>query len=152
MTARVCPVHGEWSATGICRWCEPEETPLPAKPLMYLGIKVNTREEAGEIFADMLGPPPDVAKILRTYEPWYLARIGFMAIHLLTAADLPIQPPAVLEYQHAALRWERVARRWATKHGPWTLRDFAQQWQLFFDKLVALAVKQIEETLKEPKP
>lgn len=74
MTGRVCEVHGEWSASGVCRWCEPAWNPV-----------------------------------------WPLYRP--------TVADLPIQSPVVLEWQHAALRWERVRCRWNAKANEVLWRD-----------------------------
>jgi hypothetical protein len=145
MTGRVCPVHGEYAADGICRWCEPEDAahlealhvPLyaevpppgdlteamvglserlpPTSPTMYETTFTLTEKTEEAYVWRLEWTGLDVAKILRTYQPEYLARIGFKAIYCPTPADLPIQPPVVLEYQHAALRWERVARRWATK-------------------------------------
>lgn len=71
-------------------------------------------DRTNRAIADLLGPPPDVAKILRTYKPEYLNRIGFTATEpCLDYAHA--QEELRLVEQHAALRWERVARRWKAK-------------------------------------
>jgi hypothetical protein len=198
MTGRVCAVHGEWSAIGVCRWCEPtlpsvevltQKNPAPDAALRQAKVKdaipcrcgeyfwMGSQEErkavvngvahspeqcfklAGEppdaealrIAHELLGAPPDAAKILRTYKPEFLTRIGYdwtrgPAVEDLAdaplavcsfdledalqelwrrvqarAATMPVYVPdfdaeaARLRSEHAALRWERVARRWNWK-------------------------------------
>jgi hypothetical protein len=173
MTGRVCPVHGEWSDTGICRWCEEPKQPEPRKvhPDVPKGstfcrcgeyawvswCPANERE--GVIAGVFHGPaqcfkpdaePPayDWTRGPEVDDPATLplaVRSFDLEVALqelwrrmrARAAKEPVCVPdfdaedaeaARIAAQHAALRWERVARRWEAKHR-YTILDVAVQWR-----------------------
>jgi hypothetical protein len=133
MTARVCPVHGEYAPTGICRWCE-----KPSGANVY-GESPGARAlREVKAYAEMLGPPPKPLPPTFTF-----AREDAIAVHwildftpAICPEDLTAAFDAEVAAQHAALRWERVARRWVWKHCP--------AWMVPHDGLVPLP--------QEPKP
>lgn len=149
MTGRVCTVHGEWTATGLCRWCETgprvvevgRVTVTPAEPLPEglqrtmdaAWLRLNTFGSATMFFPDERDAP-------------YID------------AETHAAEQSRLAAQHAALRWERVARRWAAKHRPWTMRDAVNEWSA---RALANYLKRLEEDFfprlpvsdpKEPPP
>jgi hypothetical protein len=140
MTARVCPVHGEYAADGICRWCEPEPaTEAVELPGMVGQWRKPDRVEVNE------GGVPSYFWDLGTYtllNPTYML-VSWDAV-LREAAKRPVSRQAVdaaeesrLLAQHAALLWERVARRWNYKHrrpGGLDERERAYVWRSWLDQ------------------
>lgn len=134
MTARVCPVHGEYAPTGVCRWCEPDDTvefqyvPIEAHPPSpYWPVKAVT---AAELVAEFGESPVasalrDAAGLQRAMNEFWckLATRALYGVGLRFTASEPVidaethaAEESRLLSQHAALRWERVARRWNYKH------------------------------------
>lgn len=144
MTARTCPVHGEYSADGICRWCEPETEKYSLKSVDALTHQWFI-DRTNQAIADLLGPPPKLLPLTHLATPVVidlnepedarasmdeaiarLVTVGYVAVEYRYAepehtvavitADMNAEEESSLLAQHAALRWERVARRWGNKH------------------------------------
>jgi hypothetical protein len=164
MTARVCPVHGEYAADGVCRWCEPEairsepvyvvrpveqvvgkETAAAKAPPKTIteydwtrGPEVDTPEKLARI-ANVDVAPRLNAVLDAINHAWVRiirARLQDDAIEAAHLMFSPLECGPLLAAERAALRWERVARRWVWKHCP--------AWMVPHDGLVPLP--------KEPKP
>lgn len=162
MTGRVCEVHGEWSESGTCRWCE-AETPASAYhvscdvPAVLKDICPTPEERLDEVVKEY----HDAFTLIEKTADAYVWRLQMPLRDWLRAppswrldyedpayvAELNAAEESRLDTQHAALHWERLERRWATKHGPWTLRDLAQLWHQQFDKVIAQSLKRLEESL-----
>lgn len=167
MTARVCPVHGEYAADGICRWCEPDDTvefqyvPLEAHPPSpYWPAKAVTAKELVAEFGEFGESPGasalrDAAGLQRSMnEFWcklvtrklYSVGLRFAATEAFIDAETHAAEESRLLAQHAALRWERVARRWEAKHWPRrhvTMVEAAKRW---------LSWREIADALTQPNP
>lgn len=157
MTGRTCPVHGEYSASGVCRWCEPLPAPDALPPLPeghtrcrcgrmawteyaprpfheeYDGM-VHSPEQCYAVAAT---PPAEPVSLPGLKGPWQKpdrvevneAGVPTYTFILSDKTEeayvwrLEWTEPVISEdwtrhllAQHAALRWERVARRWNYKH------------------------------------
>lgn len=165
MTGRTCPVHGEYSASGACRWCEP-------KPVTFLDVALS-----GPKVRPL--PVSEPTPWVRKPREWRLdavpAPTGYETTFTLTEKiadayvwrlewteavvdfDANAIQESLLAEQHAALRWERVARRWGSKHP--TMLDLAKGWGRFVVEAMREHVEKLartnpllQDTPKEPTP
>jgi hypothetical protein len=120
MTGRTCAIHGEYSATGACRWCEPSEK--------YVGCACGEFALNGKPFEFVL---PNMLHQPHRCAPWLTLGMGHLRSppswridydDAARVAELDAEEESRLAAQHAALRWERVARRWESKHRRFNLK------------------------------
>ncbi|HEY2848372.1 MAG TPA: hypothetical protein VGI97_00715 [Gemmatimonadaceae bacterium] len=137
MTARVCPVHGEWSASGVCRWCEPKtllDVALSGPKVMSLPVAEATPWAANrtsrEWRVDAVPSPTGYETTFTLAEKVADAYVWWLEwTEPVIDFDANAIQESLLLVQHAALRWERVARRWAGKHpSPWAKLERLMRW------------------------
>jgi hypothetical protein len=142
MTGRFCEVHGEYAPTGTCRWCEPAPANTweadhsgPTRCRCGKYAWAPGAAELNYVDPDRMAHSPEQCFKLDAEAPpsptFTFAGEDATAVRwtldftpAICPEDLIAARNAELAAQHAALRWERVARRWAGKHpSPWKKLD-----------------------------
>lgn len=128
MTGRVCPVHGEWTADGVCRWCpvlpvvEVVTQRNPAATTWRANVKDMVSCRCGE-YAWLPGAPGERNGVIAgvAHSPGQCFKLDATPPEPEhTEAFIDADSSAIEESRllaiHDIARWERVARRWNYKH------------------------------------